>query len=285
MDVMLRPGRPEDAAICGQICFDAFGAIAADHNFPTDFPSAEVAQVVVASLLARPDVHNVVAELDGQVVGSNFMAEFGAIAGIGPVTVAPSAQNAAVGRRMMDHMLALAAERHIAGVRLVQAAYHSRSMALYSRLGFEVREPLACMHGTTPRLRQPGSIVRPATAADLDAAAALCRVVHGHERRDELHEAIEQGSATVVERGGRLSGYATLIGFWGHAVGRASDDLIALLSAAPAVLGAGVLIPTRNGELFRWCLANGLRVTQPLTLMSRGLYNEPGGAFIPSILF
>jgi hypothetical protein len=244
-----------------------------------------MAQAVIASLLARPDVHSVVAEGDGQVVGSNFMAELGAIAGIGPVTVAPEAQDGAVGRRMMEHMLALAAERRVAGVRLVQAAYHSRSMALYARLGFDVREPLACMQGTPPRLRLPGSIVRPASVQDLDAATAVCRAVHGHERREELREAIEQGSATVVERGGRLTGYATLIGFWGHAVGRASDDLIALLSAAPAVLGAGVLIPTRDGELFRWCLANGLRVTQPLTLMSRGLYNQPAGAFIPSILF
>ena len=36
-----------------------------------------------------------------------------------------------------------------------------------------------------------------------------------------------------------------------------------------------------NGALFRWCLANGLKVVQPMTLMSLGLYNEPAGAFIP----
>jgi hypothetical protein len=32
-------------------------------------------------------------------------------------------------------------------------------------------------------------------------------------------------------------------------------------------------------------LEKGLKVVQPLTLMSRGLYNEPRGAFMPSILF
>jgi hypothetical protein len=36
---------------------------------------------------------------------------------------------------------------------------------------------------------------------------------------------------------------------------------------------------------FRWCLTNGLRVTQPMTLMSKGLCNEPAGAFLPSILY
>jgi hypothetical protein len=37
--------------------------------------------------------------------------------------------------------------------------------------------------------------------------------------------------------------------------------------------------------LFRWCLDNGLRVVEPMTLMSVGLYNEPVGAFFPSVLY
>jgi hypothetical protein len=44
-------------------------------------------------------------------------------------------------------------------------------------------------------------------------------------------------------------------------------------------------VPTRNAALFRWCLDNGLRVVEPMTLMSIGLYNEPAGAWLPSILF
>ena len=38
-------------------------------------------------------------------------------------------------------------------------------------------------------------------------------------------------------------------------------------------------------ETMRWCLANGLRVVQPMTLMSAGLYNDPSGAWLPSVLF
>jgi len=44
-------------------------------------------------------------------------------------------------------------------------------------------------------------------------------------------------------------------------------------------------VPTRNSDLFRWCLANGLRVVQPMTLMSMGLYNQSAGPFLPSISF
>jgi hypothetical protein len=48
---------------------------------------------------------------------------------------------------------------------------------------------------------------------------------------------------------------------------------------------AGLLLPARNADLFRWCLEKGLRVVQPMTLMSLGLFNEPAGSFIPSIFY
>ena len=102
--------------------------------------------------------------------------------------------------------------------------------------------------------------------------------MHGHDREGELREAIARGSATVVEHDGRVSGYATIIGFFGHAMGETNADVKALIGAAKEFAGPGFLLPTRNGELFRWCLTKGLRVTQPMTLMSRGLYNEPAGA-------
>jgi hypothetical protein len=50
-------------------------------------------------------------------------------------------------------------------------------------------------------------------------------------------------------------------------------------------MGLGVFVPSRNAELLRWCLRGGLRVVQQSTLMSIGLYNEPAGAYLPSILF
>jgi hypothetical protein len=76
-----------------------------------------------------------------------------------------------------------------------------------------------------------------------------------------------------------------LIGFFGHAVGETNRELQALIGSATEFPGPGFLLPTRNGELFRWCLQQGLGATQPMTLMSRGLYNEPAGSFLPSILY
>jgi hypothetical protein len=34
-----------------------------------------------------------------------------------------------------------------------------------------------------------------------------------------------------------------------------------------------------------WCLKQGFRMGMPLNLMSKGLYTEPKGPFLPSILF
>jgi GNAT superfamily N-acetyltransferase len=285
MNIRLRPGVPEDAQACGTICYEAFKTISEAHNFPTDFPERAMAVGLMSHLLARTDVFSVVAEIDGQPAGSNFLWENGNIAGVGPITVDPRLQNVAVGKQLMQAVLQRAKERRCAGVRLVQAAYHNRSLSLYSKLGFSVREPLSTLHGPPIGLAMPGYLVRPATEADLDACNTLCLSVHGHDRGPEVLEAIRQGTARIVERDGLLTGYATLIGFFGHAVGESHDDLKALIASATAFHGPGLLLPTRNSEVLRWCLANGLRIVQPMTLMSIGLYNEPVGAFLPSVLY
>jgi hypothetical protein len=59
----------------------------------------------------------------------------------------------------------------------------------------------------------------------------------------------------------------------------------ALIGAAESFPGPGFLVPMRNGELLRWCLAEGLRITQTMTLMTIGLYNQPDGAWLPSVTY
>lgn len=68
-------------------------------------------------------------------------------------------------------------------------------------------------------------------------------------------------------------------------MGEGNEDLQALVAATAEFEGPGILVPTRNTGLFRWCLESGLRVIQSMTLMTMGLYNEPAGAYLPSILF
>jgi len=235
-------------------------------------------------MFSHPSFFCVVAEQDGKVIGSNCLDERTPIAGVGPITIDPGTQNRSVGRQLMQSVLSRAAEREFAGVRLVQAAYHNRSLSLYAKLGFVVREPLACMQGSIQKM-PPGYRVRPAQPNDIGACNDLCMRTHGHDRGGELKDAIQQGTAVVAQSDGRIKAYASSIAFFGHAVGESNQDVQALISAAPAFQGPGILVPTRNAALFHWCLESGLRVVQPMTLMTTGLYNEPAGAYLPSILF
>lgn len=285
IDVVLRPGTPDDAERCGLICYEAFKNISEQHNFPQDFQAPEMAVGLLSMLLSRNDIYSVVAEIDGKIAGSNFMWEQNLIAGIGPITVDPKVQNATVGRRLMRDVLRRAEERGFASVRLVQAAYHNRSLSLYTKLGFDTREPLSLMNGPALNLKTSSHTVRAASDNDREACNALYFRVHGHDRNSELVDAINQGTASVVEYDGRITGYTTAIGFLGHAVAESNEDLKALIGAATEFQGPGFLLPTRNSELFRWCLEKGLRVVQPMTLMSKGLYNEPRGAFLPSVIY
>jgi GNAT superfamily N-acetyltransferase len=283
--VTIRRAKPEDAPACGQICYEAFTSLNLAYNFPPDLPEPGVALGLLSMMFSHPGFYCVVAELDGRIVGSNCLDERSAIAGVGPITIDPNAQNRGIGRALMRAVMDRSRDRNCPGIRLVQAAFHNRSLSLYTKLGFDAVEPLSVMQGAPLKRRVDGFSVRHATVTDLEACNRLCQSVHGHHRGGELADAIQQGSALVVERGGRITGYTSGTAFFGHSVAETNSDLQALIAAADAFGGPGILVPTRNAALFRWCLENGLRVVEPMTLMAMGLYNPPAGAFLPSILF
>jgi predicted N-acetyltransferase YhbS len=284
-DVVVRIATLEDVPECARICYAAFSKINAAHGLPCDFPNAEVPAGFLAMLFTAPDFYCVVAESEGRIVGSNCLDERSSIFGVGPITVDPSVQSAGVGRKLMQAVMDRAEDQGAAGIRLVQAAFHCRSLSLYASLGFDIREPLACLQGRTAQRSVAGCSVRPAVASDLDACKALSVAVHGFDRTGELRGAIEHGGGKVVERDGRITGYTTDLAFFGHTTAESNTDLQALIASAESFGGSGILLPSRNTAVLRWCLANGLRMVQPMTLMSKGLYNEPRGAWLASVSF
>jgi predicted N-acetyltransferase YhbS len=283
--VSLRSGKPADAVACGRICFEAFKVLADWHGFPPDFPSADAASGLLATLLSHPQFHSAIALRDGEIAGSNFLDERSAIFGVGPISVDPEVQRSGIGRMLMEHVLARATQRQAAGVRLVQSAYNNQSLCLYTKLGFKTREPLSLMNGPIRGVKLAGYDVRKARETDVAACNALCLKVHGHDRAGELSDAVAAGTAMVVQRLDRITGYATNVGFMAHAVGETNEDLMVLIGAASGIAGPGILVPTRNHALFSWCLENGLRLSFQMTLMSIGLYSEPAGAYLPSVLY
>ena len=280
----IRPVQAADIPRCGEIMYLAFKTIADQHNFPPDFPNADVTSGMLGMLNDAPVFDGFVAEEDGSIGGSIFVSKRSSVGGISVVTVDPESQNRAVGRQLMERGMASLADQGHARQQLIQAGYHSRSLCLYAKLGFIATDLLSTMTGEPIKVAIPGRVVRPANEDDVDACNLLCRQVHGFDRAGEVAGAIAHGTAAVVESDDGISGYTTGVGFAGHGVGASNEDLKALIASVEEFSGPGVIIPTTNGDLFRWCLENGLRVTQQLTLMDTEPSGPANGSYWPGIL-
>ncbi|HVL95188.1 MAG TPA: GNAT family N-acetyltransferase [Solirubrobacteraceae bacterium] len=285
----LREIRAADADAVAGIIHAAFAGIHDRHGFARDFPDRASAEGLVQAFTAHPLIHGVVAEIDGRVVGSNFLDERGPVRGVGPITVDPGTQARGVGRALMEAVIDRG--EGALDVRLLQDAFNSASMALYTGIGFATREPVALLGGR-PRDDVAGGIeVRPLGVDDLEAAAELHLRVHGFDRSRELRDALDSPLLEPMAgfRDGRLVAYAagTTAFAASHGVGETQEDLYELIVGALAATSApaSLLLPTRQTELFRSLLAAGLRVVKPMTYMTLRDYREPAGAWFPTVLY
>jgi GNAT superfamily N-acetyltransferase len=284
MSAILRPFGPADIQPCGIVVYEAFTAFAARTGFPPSFPSVEIATALVRNLVEDRTIFGVVAEQDGQVVGSNFLTMGDRIGGVGPVTVSPAAQSSGIGRRLMQAVINQGLK--LDGIRLVQDSSNILTVCLYAALGFEVQEPLLGIVGTPREELRPGEQVRPLKKQDLATCNKLCAQIHGFDRASDLDRAREP---FVVIRNGRITGYLTSATLYqtSHGIAETEEDMTALLCGASAATGKPValLLPTRQASLLRWCLSNGFKAQRPMTLMAMGAYNKPAGAWFPSLWY
>jgi GNAT superfamily N-acetyltransferase len=287
--IALRPIEPADSEACARITYEAFAGLHDFHQFPRDFPTLEAAEQLVSNFIAHPAIWGVVAEADDRIVGSNFLDERGAITGVGPITVDPKAQGHGVGRRLMEAVIERGANAR--GIRLLQDSFNMQSLSLYASLGFDVQEPTVVMSGRPSSGPPSGIEVRPIEEGDLEQCERLCLSVHGFERTNELRDALHVPvfSPMAALRDGRVTAYATTLTFFpaAYAVAETGEDMRALITGALAAGDepASFLLPTRQADLFRWCLNEGLRAVKPMTYMTIGEYRQPNGCWIPSVLY
>ena len=128
--------------------------------------------------------------------------------------------------------------------------------------------------------RDAADAARAATEAALAAESERWRV--GAEESARL-------AAELRTRDGELAAYMTVPGTWAlnHAVAETESDMKALILGA-AEAGpdpVGFLVPIRHADLFHWCILQGLSIVKPMTLMTRGTYLEPQGAWLPSVFY
>ena len=287
-EVTLEPPTPADAQELGRICFEAFKNIAESHGFENDFPSPEFAAAVVGGSIASEDTYSVCARLDGALAGSNFLTFHDEVGGVGPVSVDPPKQGHGIGRKLMQDLLKHAQDDGIERVRLVQDAFNVTSMSLYASLGFDTKHSLGLLEFKPGEHHNEN--VRPLELADADKADELCKNIYRVSRRHDVPAGTRfGGTALVIERGGRIRGYISP-SIIGHAVAETDDDMLALMSEAARHAAGGpfpvrMICPLTQGGLFRGALAAGHRLKKMMNLMALGPYEEPEGAWLPSVLY
>jgi predicted N-acetyltransferase YhbS len=288
-DTALRPMDADDADAVARILYEAFAAIHDRHRFPRDFPTLEAADQLVRGFIAHPSIWGVVAEHEGEIVGSNFLDERGPVRGVGPITVDPNTQQRGVGRRLMEAVLDRA--EGAAGVRLLQDSFNVQSLGLYASLGFRAAEPVVVMGGEARADIPDVFDVRRMTDHDVHEAAALQLEVHSFDRTSELRDAADSPGLDpfVATMDGEIVAYASTLTFFpaAHGAARSAPAMQALIAGALAASDApaSFLLPVRQHELFTWALEAGLRVVKPMTYMVIGQAHEPQGAWIPSVLY
>jgi predicted N-acetyltransferase YhbS len=285
-EVILREPAPGDAEESARIVYEAFGEIQDHHRFARDFPVPEAAAAMIDAWISHPRVWGVVAEVQGRIVGSNFLDERDPIYGVGPITIDPKSQNAGVGRKLMEAVLERG--REAPSIRLQQDAFHMRSLALYASLGFRVTAGCVLMSGDPAEDADPAVDVRPVTEDDLEECDRLCERVHGFGRAGALKDAVRTMKPFAALRDGRIVAYATSLDFWpmAYGVAESDEDMEALLKGGAAAMDEPIkmLVPVQSG-LFQWGLEAGLRLVKPMNLMALGEYQEPRGAWFPSVLY
>jgi GNAT superfamily N-acetyltransferase len=293
MAIQITRALPEHVSAVAKIMYEAFDDVARCHGFTSEIYSPEMAAMAAGAFVSRPDMWGVVAIDDetGQVIGHNFVQLSDAVAGVGPICVAPAVQARGIGRRLMDAVVGHALKEHGPMVRLVQEGFNMRSLSLYASLGFDVVEPLALM-SVPPMPAAEAPQVRPLSPVDVAVADALCRGTQRVSRKNEIASMIEHGPAMGCVphgcfRDGGLTAFA-VPGFFGFGAAENVEDLLTTLAVAVGPMPPELqrfLLPTRQATLFREALRRGFKSVKVLQLMAMGPYEPPTGTWYPSIAY
>ncbi|HEV2302528.1 MAG TPA: GNAT family N-acetyltransferase [Stellaceae bacterium] len=306
MSVVIRAMAETDLPAASRVCRTAFGTFLGAPDLDNFWADRDL----VFGRFGNEHTAAFTAELDGEVVGSNFATKWGSVGFFGPLTVRPDRQ----GRGISKPLVAAVGEAfdkwgtsHNGLFTFAQSALH---VGLYGKFGFHARFLTAIMAAPA---RPTGDAARwsrysQLSQADRHAAEALCREV-----TETLYEGLDLGAEirTLAVRGfgdtlllwegaSRLAGFA--ICHWGPAseagegccfvkfgavhAGPGAEERFAALVDAAASLGAAAGMPIllagvnlAREEAYRHMLARGFRTEIQGVTMHRpndGGYSRPG---------
>jgi len=326
--VTLRAPTAADVAFLAQQWQDSYNSSAAQLHEAPVFPTLDGARAMVAHYVASTAgllaVRSSAAkgasagseEQDGgeEILASAVndeadIAELGGVVGCGPWTVGWGTVAHGVGRTLLSAAVEASLSRGAQSLRLLQGLTNHASFALYSKLGFAIREPLGFLAGTLreeevsrvlalhPRweLRELSGSAE--SAADVAACVALWQRTTGSSRRRTIERVAADGTRRA-KKFGLFDEKGTCIAFssgFGSMTSSCASSLAAfmhLLCAAQTAHASAIderfrsVTPALHvcirsqPELARWALANGLRILRNSNLMVLGGWTPPQTGFV-----
>lgn len=220
-------------------------------------------------LVARDEIERVVGSGMWSPLGENHAA-------IGMVITSPRLQEHGTGRWLMNLLMEQTGDRGLV-LTATRAAYR-----LYLSLGFMPLAPVFQHHGeVTVRpdpIALPGLAVRPKEPEDRAAILALDEAAFGLPRVSVLQEVFDVSRGIVIEKAGRVTGFALCRRFGrGHVIGPVvaenEAEVLALISPIVAehhsqFLRMDTLVP--EGPLRQFLVAHGLAHFDTVTRMTLG---------------
>lgn len=238
------------------------------------------------------------AELDGRLVGSNFLVVWGTFGFFGPVSVRPELWNRGVAKRLLERTMEVFAERGATDLGLFTFAESGKHVGLYGGFGFHPRFLTPIM--TKPVAPGPRGVSwLPLSALPADeraTAVAGCRdvaaaVLPGLDPTPEIEAIAAQGLGDTVllpDADGIVRGFALCHVGAGTEAGSgacfvkfgavrpgAIDDMSQLMDAVEAfasVRGAGSVVAgvnTARERAWRLLVARGFRTLMQGVAMHR----------------
>ena len=141
MSINILPLTEKDLTAAGRIIRLAFGTF---YNLPE--PEMCMADIEYARprFLSNPSAA-FKAEMDGELVGSNFAARWGSIGFFGPLSVRPDLWDKGIGKKLMEPIMDLFDKWKVTNAGMFTVPHSPKHLGLYQNLGFWPRYLTAVM--------------------------------------------------------------------------------------------------------------------------------------------
>ena len=242
------------------------------------------------------------AELDGEVVGSNFAVRWGSFGIVGPLTIHPDLWDRGIATRLMEPIIGLFEQWELRQAALFTFPHSPKHIGLYQRFGFWPQYLTPLMgKPVTPASARDAESLSALPASEVDAVLGQCgqltdAIFAGLDVTHEIRATANQrlGDTVLIRDGDGVSAFAVchlgageagsgtcFVKFGAVRPGaNASERFVQLLSECEATAAGQGLenvvagVNTARHDAYRTMLARGYRTWLEGVVMQRP--NEPG---------